>query len=238
MNENSIVRRVVPQFASVVVPFLALLTLASCAEVRMPPGQYAGELSGRSAETVERFKTDPNMRDFAKYIPGAKAIVVLPHVYKAAFIGGAEGGSGMLLARKAGGGWSDPAFYTLAAGSLGFQAGIQDVEMILIVRSEKALNAIVKHQAKFGADTGITVGIYGAGAEGATTTNVGPDVLAFARSRIGIYAGISLEGSGLVRRKDLIEAAYGAGATPQAILDPGRPASYAPADALRRALGG
>jgi lipid-binding SYLF domain-containing protein len=215
----------------------ASAALAACAEIRETPAQYAVTVVTRAADTVERMKLDPNLKTLIAHIDTARAVVVLPHVYKAGFIGAAEGGSGVLLAREKGGGWSGPVFYTLAAGSVGFQIGIQDTEVVLIVRSEKALNAILQHQAKLGADGGITVGVFGAGVEGAITTNVGADVLAVARSRVGLYGGISLEGSGLVRRNDLIEAVHGPGVTPQAVVQGGGE-RFAPADRLRQMLGG
>lgn len=210
--------------------------LTACAEVRETPEQYAVTLCERAAESVERMKSDPNLKTLVKHLETARAVVVIPHAYRAAFIGGAEGGSGILMART-GAGWSAPAFYTLAAGSFGFQIGIQDTEVLLIVRSEKAMNAILSHQAKFGADGGITVGIFGAGVEGSTTTNVGADILAVARSRLGLYGGISLEGGGLVRRNDLNNAVHGAGVEPRAIVQGGGNI-FPPADRLRRALGG
>ncbi len=210
--------------------------LSACAEIREKPDQFAVTLVTRAADSVERMKLDPNLKTLMSHVGSARAVVVLPHVYKAGFIGAAEGGSGVLLARHAGG-WSGPVFYTLAAGSVGFQIGIQDTEVVLIVRNDKALNAILQHQAKLGADGGITVGVFGAGVEGATTTNVGADVLVVARSRVGLYGGVSLEGSGLVRRNDLIEAVHGPGVTPQAIVQGGGE-RFAPADRLRQILGG
>jgi len=213
------------------------VVLAACGQMRQPLPDQAKAIVDSSVDTVERFKVDPNLKDFYAHVANARGVVVLPHVYKAGFIGGVEGGNGVLIARTAGGPWSAPAFYTLAAGSVGFQAGVQDVEMILVLRSDKAVQAVIKHQGKFGADTGITVGVFGAGVEASTTTNVGPDVLAFARSRLGLFAGVSLEGAALVRRTDLNEAAYGAGATPQGIVLEARYA-YPAADPLRTALGG
>ena len=223
--------------AKLLVLGTASAALAACAEVRETPSQYSVTLVSRAADSVERMKLDPNLKVLMTHLDTARAVVVLPHVYKAGFFGGAEGGSGVLLARQPGGGWSGPAFYTLAAGSFGLQIGIQDTEVVLIVRSEKALNAILQHQAKLGADGGITVGVFGAGVEGATTTNVGADVLAIARSRLGLYGGVTLEGSGLVRRNDLNEAVHGPGVTPQAVVQGGGN-RFAPADRLRQMLGG
>ena len=226
--------RAMPRLASLVALFAAL-AIGGCTEMRAPPSDLAKLLTDRAADTVESFRGDKNLSQFADQIRTARAVAILPHVYKAGFILGAEGGNGVLIAKTSPGQWGVPAFYTLASGSVGFQAGLQDVEMLLIIRNEKALQAILKNQGKFGADGGITVGVFGAGMEASTTTAVGADVLAFARSRVGLYGGISLEGAALVRRKDVNEAAYGTGATPQAIVIENR-FSYPPADRLRQVL--
>lgn len=226
--------RSMPRLASLVA-LLAALAIGGCTEMRAPPSDLAKLLTDRAADTVESFRGDKNLSQFADQIRTARAVAILPHVYKAGFIVGAEGGNGLLIAKTAPGEWGAPAFYTLASGSVGFQIGLQDVEMLLIIRNEKALQAILKNQGKFGADGGITVGVFGAGMEASTTTAVGADVLAFARSRVGLYGGISLEGAALVRRTDVNEAAYGPGATPQAIVIENR-FPYPPADRLRQVL--
>lgn len=226
--------RAMPRLASLVA-LLAALAISGCTEMRATPADLGKLLTERAADTVESFRADKNLSQFADQIRTARAVAILPHVYKAGFIVGAEGGNGLLIAKTSPGQWGAPAFYTLASGSVGFQIGAQDVEMLLIIRNEKALQAILKNQGKFGADGGITVGVFGAGMEASTTTAVGADVLAFARSRVGLYGGISLEGAALVRRKDVNEAAYGIGATPQAIVIENR-FPYPPADRLRQVL--
>ena len=214
---------------------VAALALGSCADIKGDPQTLPQDLIKRATETIERFKTLPSLAGIKKYIAGARAVVVLPTVVKAGFIGAAEVGHGMLLVRDEGGMWSYPAFYTLGAASFGFQAGIQDTEIVLVLRSEKALRAILDQQGKFGVDTGITVGVMGLGVEASTTANLGADVLAFAHSKIGLYGGVSLEGAALVRRKDFNEAYYGPGATPSAIVIEGK-FSNPLADGLRAAL--
>ena len=205
------------------VPFLAAVFigavgLSSCADFRHAPPTVADNLVTHAADTVERFKTLPQMADFKGEIATANAIVVLPTVFKAGYFFGAEGGNGVLVVRGADGVWSHPAFYTLGGASFGLQIGLQDTEIVLVLRSAKALNAILDHQAKLGADAGITVGVVGMGIEASTTTALGPDVLAFANSILGLYGGASLEGAVLVRRTDLNEAFYGPGAVPRAIV--------------------
>jgi lipid-binding SYLF domain-containing protein len=115
------------------------------------------------------------------------------------------------------------------------QIGVQDTEIIMVLRSPKALNAVLKHQAKFGADAGIAIGMVGVGAEVATTTNVGADIVAFANSKIGAYAGMTFEGAALIRRTDLNEYFYQKGATPEGIVLEHKYRN-ARADSLRAAL--
>ena len=214
---------------------VAALTLGACADIGADPQTLPQDLIKRATETVDRFKTLPSLAAIKEHMSRARGVVVLPSVVKAGFLGAAEGGHGMLLVRDASGRWSHPAFYTLGAASFGFQAGIQDTEVVLVLRTRKALDSVLDHQGKLGADTGVTVGLMGLGLEASTTTNMGADVLAFSHSKIGIYGGISLEGAVLIRRKDFNEAFYGPGATPRAIVIEGT-FSDPRADGLRAAL--
>src|SRR5947209_8073004 len=66
----------------------------------------------------------------ARRIRQARAVMIVPKLLKGGFIVGGEGGEGVLLARERGG-WSDPAFYSIGAASLGLQAGVQQSVMIL-----------------------------------------------------------------------------------------------------------
>ncbi|HAD86185.1 MAG TPA: hypothetical protein DCG48_02385 [Rhodospirillaceae bacterium] len=196
----------------------AVTALAGCARLESEPPVAARHVVNAATATVERFTTVPQLAESAKHIPTARAVVVFPDLVKAGFIAGGEGGNGVLVARADDGSWSAPVFLSLGVASFGIQAGIQQTEVILTIRSEEALQAVLKNQGSIGADSGITVAVYGAGIEGATTTNIGADILAFANSKSGLYAGASFEGAVFIRRRDLNEAFYGAGATPDAIL--------------------
>jgi len=224
------------KFIILSVFLITTVTLGGCAELRREPDSIAVDLVNQSLDTVQRFKGMPDLKLFAQYMTGAKGVVVLPTVIKAGLIVGGEGGKGVLLARRDDGSWSPPAFYHLAAASFGLQAGLQDTEIILVLRSDKAVDAVIKHQGKLGADAGVTVGLIGMGAEISTTTNIGVDVLAFSNSKIGLFGGAALEGAVLARRNDLNDAYYSAGTTPREILY-GRRFDNPQSNALRAALG-
>lgn len=223
------------QFMSCAVAIGMLAGLGGCTQMEESPLLKASHLVDSSVQTVERFKTIEGLQRFNEFLPNAYAIAIFPRVIKAGFLVGGEAGNGVLMARQAGGDWSEPAFYTLAAGSFGLQIGAQDTEVILVIRSKGALDAVLNDQAKFGADAGITAGVYGVGAEVSSTTNLGVDILAFANSRVGGFIGASLEGAVMARRQDMNEAAYGPGMSPRKIVnDPN--ARFARADRLKAIL--
>lgn len=221
--------------------FTALLVivfgLSACAEMHRDKRSTANDLVNQATETVQRFKSMPDLKKFANYMPDARGIVVLPSVIKGGFMLGGEGGNGVLLAKTDNDSWSPPAFYALGAASFGIQMGLQDTEIILVLRSDEAVTAILEHQGKLGADAGLTLGTIGKGVEISTTTNIGVDILAFANSKIGLFGGAALEGAVLVRRVDLNEAYYGQGTTPRGILYQGQ-GQNPQADRLRAALTG
>ena len=215
--------------------FVFVVTLCGCAEMSRDKNSTAVDLVNQATETVQRFKGMPDLKIFAEYMPTAHGIVVLPSVIKGGFMLGGEGGNGVLLVKSDDGSWSPPAFYVLGAASLGIQMGLQDTEIILVLRSNDAVLAILDHQGKFGVDAGLTIGTIGQGAEVSTTANIGLDVLAFANAKIGFFAGAALEGAVLARRVDLNEAYYGKGTTPRGIVYQGQ-SQNSQADALRAAL--
>lgn len=150
-------------------------------------------LLAHASETVTDLRNSPNFGDARRAMRGARAVLIVPSLVKGAFIFGAEGGDGVMLARTRGG-WSSPAFYTLGAASFGFQAGVQKAEVIMIINSDRALRAIERSKFKLGAGGGITVVNLGAGVEGATSGNFRGDIIVWSQAE-GVYGGISLNGS-------------------------------------------
>ena len=124
----------------------------------------------------------------------AKAVMVCPHIFKAGFFFGGAGGNCVLLARAGNGTWSYPAFYRIGSGSFGFQFGVQDSQVIIMIMTNRGLDAVMDSQIKLGADAGLAIATFGGGVQGSTTTAIGADIVAFAGSS-GLYGGISVEGS-------------------------------------------
>jgi lipid-binding SYLF domain-containing protein len=175
-----------------------------------------------------------HMNDAMVLLRRARAVVVCPRLFRAGFILGGQGGSCVLLARDGAGSWSSPAFYSMGSGSIGFQIGVQDAMVMMMVLTDKGLSALMDSQFKIGADASIAIATIGGGIAGATTAAVGADIVTFAKTR-GLYAGVALDGSLLSTRSDWNRAYYGQNyAARQIVVDM---AAHNPgADPLRGAL--
>ncbi|MBK1658162.1 lipid-binding SYLF domain-containing protein [Paracraurococcus ruber] len=185
--------------------------LAGAPPARADDRSEAQGLVDRSTLTVQELLTTGDagaVQDAQRFLRRARAVLVCPRIFRAGFILGGEGGSCVLVARDASGSWSSPAFYAMASGSIGLQAGIQDMQVMMMIMSDRGLTALMDSQFKFGADASLAVATIGAGVEGSTTAAAGADIIAFARSR-GLFAGLALEGSLLSARSELNRAYYG-----------------------------
>jgi SH3 domain-containing YSC84-like protein 1 len=126
----------------------------------------------------------------------ARAVVVCPQMFKAGFFFGGAGGDCVLVARAGNGTWSYPAFYTIGSFSFGLQIGVQDSEIVMMVMTNRGLNALLNASFKVGVGGSLAIAVIGGGVQGDTTAAVGADIVAFSIAR-GAFAGVSLEGSGL-----------------------------------------
>jgi SH3 domain-containing YSC84-like protein 1 len=147
----------------------------------------------------------------------ARAVLIVPHLVKGGFFVGGEGGNGVLLTHKQAGGWSQPAFYAIGSASFGLQIGLEQSEMVMIVMSQRALDALMHDQFKIGADAGLAVVTLGAGVEAATTAAAGADIVVWASSS-GAYAGVTLNGSIVKPQFDADREYYGPGVTARDVL--------------------
>ncbi len=189
----------------------------------------------RAGFVINDLRHDKEFGNARDLLRRARAVLIVPRLYKGGFFIGGEGGKGVLLTQRRGGGWSEPAFYALGPASFGLQIGLEQSEMVMFVMSSKALDAVMRDQFKFGADAGLAVVTLGFTVEEATTAAAGADIVVWASSS-GAYAGVSLNGSIIKPQFDADHAYYGPGVTQQDILFRGTVANPH-ASALVGALG-
>ncbi|MBN9559240.1 MAG: lipid-binding SYLF domain-containing protein [Alphaproteobacteria bacterium] len=165
-------------------------------------------LVDRATLTVQDLMSKATPNDPPSLLRRAKGVMICPQVLRIAFIFGGSGSDCVLVGRDAAGGWSYPAFYGMGSASAGFQAGIQDSAIMMMILTDKGMAAVMDSQFKFGADASIAVVSLGAGVEAATTTALGADIVVAAESR-GLFAGVALQGSVMRTKTDYNQAYYG-----------------------------
>jgi len=196
---------------------LVLLVALATQPARAADATSERELLAKAQFTLERFTASDKMVDARALARKAKAIMIFPSLLKGAFFLGGEGGNGVLLARRADGTWSYPAFYSLASVSFGLQVGGQSSEALLLIMTSDALRAIMTDQVKLGGDVSAAAGPTGSGVEASSSTDVGTDIYTYSNTS-GLFIGASLEGAVIARREDFNGNLYGGIVDPRKIV--------------------
>jgi lipid-binding SYLF domain-containing protein len=188
-----------------------LLTATMLAATFAPAAAFADSpqhLVDSSTLALESLMDGGPGQQAEQFLRKARAVVICPNIFRAGFMIGGEGGGCVMVARAAGGSWSDPAFYTLGSASFGFQIGVQSAQVLMLVMTSGGLNALLNSQFKFGADAGLTVATLGAGVNGSMSTAIDADILTLSKTE-GLYGGVSLSGSILGNDAGTEQAYYG-----------------------------
>lgn len=148
----------------------------------------------------------------AALLQQAKAVGVAK-VKKGGFLVALESGQGMLMIRN-GMQWSDPACIQLSSASFGWQAGIEAKTVVLVFTNREAVGSL-EGAMKFGAGLNLSVGPLAA--DVGTGTVFEKDVYTYSDG-MGLFAGLSLEGSSLGFEPLCNEGLYGKKVTASEVL--------------------
>jgi lipid-binding SYLF domain-containing protein len=131
----------------------------------------------------------------------AHCVVIVPGLKTAAFIFGGKYGKGYLSCRnKSGTGWSAPGTVRIEGGSVGFQIGGSETDLIMLVMSERGADKLLSSKFTLGAEGSVAAGPVGRTATAQTDAQMHAEILSWSRSQ-GLFAGLALEGATL--RQDL-----------------------------------
>jgi lipid-binding SYLF domain-containing protein len=148
----------------------------------------------------------------------AECVIVIPNMKKAAFVVGGEYGKGFATCRDTSHtGWTGPAAMELNGGSVGFQIGGEETDLILLVMNRKGMDKLMGDKVTLGADASIAAGPVGRTAAAQTNARMDAEILSWSRSK-GVFAGVSLKGASLRRDKSDNKDLYGKEVTQQEIL--------------------
>lgn len=126
----------------------------------------------------------------------SRCVVLVPGMKKAGFIVGAKYGRGFSFCRRADGGWSAPAAVRMEGGSVGFQIGGSEQDVLLLVMNEGGMKHLTESKFTLGGDATVSAGPVGRDVSAQTDLALRAEILSYSRSR-GLFAGISLSGATL-----------------------------------------
>ena len=137
-----------------------------------------------------------------------EGIIIVPKLINAGFVLAGKRGKGIAMVKLADGSWSNPVFVTITGGSVGFQAGVESVDLVLIFKDSETLKDIGKGSFTLGGDISVTAGPVGRNSTASTDYKMEAEVYSYSRSK-GLFAGISLAGSAISIDAKANESFYG-----------------------------
>jgi lipid-binding SYLF domain-containing protein len=198
---------------STALPLLLVLAFSGSAVA----GNVEDARAQNAVRVIDDIQAIPESAIPDKLFDEARAIVVVPDTIKAGLVIGGRRGRGLLSVKTADGTWSNPSFVTLTGGSVGFQAGVQSSDIVLVFRSDRGLESIVNGKFTLGADAGVAAGPVGRTASAATDGEMKAEIWSWSRAR-GLFAGVALDGAVLAIDDASNAATYG-DVTPRMIFE-------------------
>lgn len=198
---------------------LGLLTLLPSMAVQAadPPKKQAREAVRVLSEMID---DAPDKSLPADLLKNARAIAVIPGMVKGGFVFSGAKGEGLISIKTRDGTWSNPNFISTAAAGVGFQAGIQSTDVIMVFRTDRGVDSIINGKFTMGASASAAAGPVGRSATAATDGQMKAEIYTYSRSK-GLFAGIALDGARISIDDDSNEAIYGPGITPRRIFEGG-----------------
>ncbi|KAL7321954.1 hypothetical protein PS15p_212056 [Mucor circinelloides] len=190
------------------------------------PGSL-GEECQKASRILEQFISKEEIENgFDTIIPvsvikEAKGLAIFT-VVKAGFLWSGRAGSGIVVAKLPDGKWSAPT--AIATGGVGFgaQIGADITDFVLILNSDEAVRAFSQGgNLTLGGNLSVSAGPIGAGGEASIAGDIRDKkvtpVFSYTKSK-GLFAGMSIEGTGLLELQKANEKFYGKPIRAEALL--------------------
>jgi len=176
---------------------LTTLALAPLLAADREPAKRLNE----AAEVFSEVMSAPDKGIPQELLENAHCIVIVPGLKTAAFIFGGKYGKGYLSCRNhSGAGWSAPGTVRIEGGSVGFQIGGSETDLIMLVMNDRGEEKLLSSKFTLGAEGSVAAGPVGRTATAQTDAQLHAEILSWSRSQ-GLFAGLALEGATL--RQDL-----------------------------------
>ncbi len=161
-----------------------------------------------AAKTIDRFMAIPEEQIPPQLFKKAKAVAIVPNMIRAGFVVGARYGRGVVLFKKRDGSWSNPIFIQVYGGSLGWQIGLQSIDVVLFFMRNGFMQELANRKITLGIDLGISVGPVGRNALAATDVKLNAEVYSYSRSK-GAFIGVALAGTDIELDQEYNQRFYG-----------------------------
>jgi SH3 domain-containing YSC84-like protein 1 len=182
---------------------LAILTVVVAAGSAPLQADTAAERLAESATVLKEVMEAPDKGIPTDLLSKAQCVVVVPGLKKAGLVVGGKYGRGFLICRKADtNAWGAPAALRIEGGSFGFQIGVSETDVIMLLMDERSVKGILNSRFTLGGDADVAAGPVGRSGTAQTDATMHAKILSYSRSR-GVFAGVALTGATL--RQDLDE---------------------------------
>lgn len=176
---------------------LGALTLTGCLLAAPAAAVTREEATVQNALVVLReLQGMPDLQIPDLLLNRAEGIMILPGTVKVGLGLGARFGNGVLLVRRPDGSWSNPVFVNTGAGSIGWQIGGQVADIVLVFTTRSSVEGVTGGKITLGGDASVAAGPVGRTAMASTSLTFDAEIYAYSRTK-GLFAGLSLEGSGI-----------------------------------------
>lgn len=186
---------------------LGLAAVGASAQSNSKRTNDAARHSREAARVFTQIMAVPDKGVPRELLDKAEAVMVFPGTLKAAFGIGGRRGQGV-ISRRIAGGWSEPAFFNLTGGSLGFQIGAEKTDYVLLIMNDDGLKGLLEDKFDIGGEAGVAAGPVGRTVGASTNVTLDAGILSYSRSK-GAFIGASIKGASISPDNDLNEAFYG-----------------------------
>lgn len=190
--------------------FVAAALFALCAAIPGRADQSKNEVQTRldsATAVLHELSATPDKGIPDEVYKNAKCVAVVPRLLKGAFIFGGKHGRGVATCRLPDGAWSAPAFFAISGGSWGLQAGVESIDLVMMIMTDEGAKHLLQNKFQVGADASGAAGPVGRHASAGVDWKLDTQILTYSRSK-GLFAGINLDGSWIEYDSDSTKALY------------------------------
>lgn len=162
----------------------------------------------RATEVFHEIMKTPDNSIPGDLLDKSECVAIVPGLKKAGLGLGGKYGKGVVMCRKRDKSWTAPSFISIEGGSVGFQIGFEQIDVVMLIMNRKGVDRLIGDKFTIGADASAAAGPVGRQTSAQTNIRMDAEILTYSRAK-GLFAGVSLDGATLRQDKDNIRDFYG-----------------------------